>query len=219
MNVELLKNLEYKPWLLKKHYAKTIPPVSYCFGLIIKNKIEGICTFGIPASRFEFSKQPYELNRLVVNEGQRKNILSQFISKCLKNFPEPSIIVSYADPNQNHHGYIYQSTNWLYTGISSKEKKIFLNQKQIHRKTLYNIYNTSSINELEKLGLDIKYEKQEGKHRYFQFTGNKKERKTFKKELLNKYKELPYPKGNNIRYECSYDPKQSYHKNPYKLFF
>lgn len=86
MNVEILKNYEYEPWLLKKHYAKRIPNISICFGLIIDDKIEGICTFGSPGSRFNFSIQPYELNRLVVNEGLGKNILSKFVSKCLKLF-------------------------------------------------------------------------------------------------------------------------------------
>lgn len=217
MKVELLKNMEYKPWLLKKHYAKRIPPISYCFGLIIENKIEGICCFGIPASRFIFSKQPYELNRLIVNEGLGKNILSQFVSKCLKNFPEPSIIVSYADTNQGHNGYIYQATNWIYTGISSKRNKYFLDKSKIHEKSLYKRYKTSSIKELKKLGLNITYEKQKGKHRYFYFIGSKKQRKEFKNEVLSKYKQLPYPKGNNKRYECSYDPKQL--RNPSKIFF
>jgi len=30
------------------------------------------------------------------------------------------VVVSYADTSQNHHGYIYQATNWIYTGLSAK---------------------------------------------------------------------------------------------------
>lgn len=219
MEVEFLKEFQYRPWLLKKHYAKKIPSISYCFGLIIDKNIEGICTFGSPASRFVFSKQPYELNRLVVNEGLGKNILSQFVSKCLKIFPESSIIVSYADANQGHHGYIYQATNWVYTGVSSKEKNMFINGEKIHRRTLNAKYGTSSVSKLKRIGFDINFERQEGKHRYFQFTGSKKEKKLFKKEVLNKYKQLPYPKGDNKRYQCDFDPKQRYDKNAYKIFF
>ncbi len=35
------------------------------------------------------------------------------------------IIVSYADTSQNHHGYIYQATNWIYTGLTKKNTDKF----------------------------------------------------------------------------------------------
>jgi len=57
-----------------------------------------------------------ELNRLVIDEGSKKNVLSFFVSQTLKKLPCPNVVVSYADTSQNHHGYIYQATNWIYTG-------------------------------------------------------------------------------------------------------
>lgn len=46
------------------------------------------------------------------------------------------LIVSYADPEQGHHGGIYQACNWVYTGPSSKAVKIFYKGKWSHKKTV-----------------------------------------------------------------------------------
>lgn len=205
ISIKELEPIQCYEWLLKKHYARRKTPINKAFGLVIDNFVVGVCTFAIPASRFNFSRQPYELNRLIVNEGLGSNILSKFLSMCLKSFGESAIIVSYADENFGHHGYIYQATNWIYTGRSSAEKKIFVNGKELHRRTLYDKYGTSSISKLEKLGLVVTFKKQLGKHRYFQFTGNKKEKKSLRKEVINKYDVLNYPKGDNTRYDCGSD--------------
>jgi len=207
VEIKKINPVDCKEWLLTKHYAKRMTPINKAFGLVINNSIVGVCTFAIPASRFEFSLQPYELNRLVVNENLGKNILSQFVGMCLREFGESAIIVSYADENYGHHGYIYQATNWIYTGRSSAEKRMFVNGQELHRRTLYDKYGTSSIPELEKLGLNITYNKQLGKHRYFQFTGTKKDSKILKEEVILKYGTQPYPKGNNTRYDSGNDIK------------
>jgi len=127
MNYQV-KPIDYqdcKEWFLKKHYAKRIPSISFCFGLY-SDKLEGVCSLGKPASPNlcesicgnEYKELVYELNRLVVNDGLPRNTLSYFVSQTLKLLPE-LIIVSFADAHQGHHGYIYQATNWIYTGKSS----------------------------------------------------------------------------------------------------
>ena len=116
-----------KDWLLHKHYAKRIPSISYAFGLFDDNLI-GILTIGKPASSTlcigvcgkENAEKVYELNRLCVNDGLEKNVLSYFVSSCLSLLKKNLIIVSYADTSMNHNGYIYQATNWIYTGLSAK---------------------------------------------------------------------------------------------------
>jgi len=197
-----------KKWLLEKHYAKRMPPINVAFGVMVEKRLQGVCTFAIPASRFSFSKQPYELNRLVTNDDLPKNTLSFFVGKALQMFPEPSIIVSYADENYGHHGYIYQATNWIYTGRSSAEKRVFLDGKELHRRTLYDKYGTSSIPKLKDMGFDVEVKKQLGKYRYFQTTGDKSDKRKFKKEILEKYDELPYPKGENQNYDSGEPIKQ-----------
>lgn len=40
-----------------------------------------------------------------------------------KRSPGLRLIVSYADPNNGHHGGIYQATNWIYSGDTSPDAK------------------------------------------------------------------------------------------------
>jgi hypothetical protein len=64
------------PWLLKKHYAKRIPSISYAFGLFDADRIlQGVCTFGLPPNQNlclvcgqEYKDTLLELNRLVLCE-------------------------------------------------------------------------------------------------------------------------------------------------------
>lgn len=112
---------ETYPWLNKKHYAKRIPSISYSFGLYNKSKVlKGVCTFGSPCYEMEngncvfkdFNVKTVELNRLIKNDDLEKNVTSYFVSCCIKLLPKPICIVSYADPNNGHMGYIYQATNF-----------------------------------------------------------------------------------------------------------
>jgi len=210
-----LSSKRCEDWLLNKHYLKRMPAIIYAFGLVVDEKIEGVATFSNAVARFDFSIQPYELSRLVMNEPVEKNSLSWFLSNSLNMIKKPHIIVSYADENQGHHGYIYQATNWMYTGRSSKESKYFIDGKEIHRRSLFSRYGTSSLPALEKMGHTITYEPQVGKHRYFQVTGDKKAKRTLRKEIESKYEVLPYPKGENKRYDASYDPGQKFKINTF----
>ena len=92
-SVESIPKHETHDWLLKKHYAKRIPSISYSFGLFEnKKKLIGVCTFGSPPSHYlcigicgkKFYKNVIELNRLCVNNHKIKNITSFFVSSCLK---------------------------------------------------------------------------------------------------------------------------------------
>ena len=184
-----------KEWLLHKHYAKRIPSISYSFGLFDED-LKGIMTIGKPASNSlcvgvcgeHNSKYVYELNRLCVNDNLEKNVLSYFVSRCLKKLNK-LILVSYADTSMNHNGYIYQATNWLYTG-KTKERTDIGSEDNTHSRH----YNKN-----------IDYSKnrkfRSSKHRYVYFTGNKRK---WLKEL--NYKIQPYPKGQNKRYDASYKP-------------
>jgi len=121
-----------KDWLLHKHYAKRMCSISYAFGLFKDNIMEGVCTFGMPPSSTlaesiagnDYKKYVLELNRLIVNEGLEKNTLSFFVSNAINNLPKPTIIISFSDQNMGHSGYIYQSTNFIYTGQSSNTSKL-----------------------------------------------------------------------------------------------
>jgi hypothetical protein len=199
-SVKSIYSYECKDWLLNKHYAKRLCSISYSFGLFDKeNIIQGICTFGKPASPTlcigvcgeENNKFVYELNRLCINENLPKNILSFFVGNCLKMLPS-LIIVSYADTEQNHNGYIYQATNWIYTGATKERTDIGGNDK------------THSRHYDKNIDYSKNRKFRSSKHRYIFFTGNKKQNKKWLKEL--RYPIQKYPKGENKRYDASYKP-------------
>lgn len=203
-----------KEWCLKKHYAKRLPPIEYAFGIYdLDNYLQGICTFGTPVSSTlrnlwnnEFKLM--ELNRLVINEGLDKNILSYFVGQCLKMMPKPLVIASYADTSKNHNGYIYQATNWIYTGLSTPFKDYYIKGKEhLHNGSIMDM-SRGQQNRVqwlrEKFGDDLIMIDRPQKHRYFYFIGSKNECKKMKQMLP--YKIEPYPKGENKRYDASYIP-------------
>lgn len=214
--VKSVDSFECKEWFLYKHYAHKMPNIVYSFGLFINDKLSGVCSFGQPPPNFNNSEdicigienvRVLELNRLVVNDGLPKNTLSNFVSKCLKLLPRPMIIVSYSDTRQGHNGYIYQATNWIYTGLPQKTggREYFIDGRWIGNKGIFHKYGTRKVEDLEKLFKGIEYRDVSLKHRYFYFIASKKLKKKLKQKL--KYKSLKYPKGNNERYDASYEPQ------------
>ena len=185
-------------WLLKKHYAKRIPSISYSFGLFYNSILVGVLTIGKPASNSLcvgvcgecYSKYVYELNRLCVNDGLDKNSLSFFLSRSLKLINESLIIVSYSDTYYGHTGYIYQATNWIYTGATKERTDIgFADNKHSRH------YDKSTDKKMNR-----KF--RSSKHRYIMFIGNLKTE--FSRAL--KYPILSYPKSENKRYDSSHVP-------------
>ena len=198
MRVESIPTSECVQWILKKHYAHRLPSISFAFGLFDDRENVGICTFGQSANYIESEAwkpiQVYELNRLVVKDGLPKNSLSFFVSSCLKKLPPPLVIISYADLRQGHHGYIYQATNWIYTGVGGEGQKIYVMKDgtERHQRHAENI-PSELIDHIEETT---------GKARYYYFLGNKKDKKEMKKRL--RFPVLKYPKGENKKYDTSY---------------
>jgi hypothetical protein len=196
--IKSINSSETYEWLLKKHYARRIPMISYAFGLYESSILIGIMTIGKPASPFvcdgvcgkEFTEYVYELNRLCVNDGLEKNVLSYFVGGSLKLIKDNLILVSYADTSMGHNGYIYQATNWIYTG-ATKERTDIGHEDGTHARH----YDK----EIDKKA-NRKF--RSSKHRYIFFIGKK--RKIFIKSL--KYGTQTYPKGKNERYDSGHIP-------------
>lgn len=213
-SVKSIDSFQCKEWCLKKHYAKRLPPIQHAFGLFdAENTLQGIVTYGTPVSStlrdlWNNKYKLMELNRLVINEGLDKNVLSYFVSQSLINMPKPLVIVSYADTSKNHHGYIYQATNWLYTGLSIPFKDVAVKGlENQHHSTIEDLVRGKE-NRIEALremfGDRLYYVDRPQKHRYFYFIGKKSETKDMLKMLP--YEIKPYPKGENKRYDASYIP-------------
>jgi hypothetical protein len=211
--IKSIDSFQCKEWLLYKHYAKRIPPIEYSFGLYNDAILCGVVTFGTPVSStlrdlWDGEYKLMELNRLVINDGVEKNVLSYFVSNSLQLLPKPLVLVSYADTSQGHHGYIYQATNWIYTGLSIPFKDYYVRgMEHLHNGTIMDM-SRGQENRVqwlkEKFGDDLIMIERPRKHRYFYFLGNKKEKKRM--ASMMPYKSEPYPKGDNKRYDSSYKP-------------
>lgn len=188
-NVRAISYEDTKEFILTKHYAQRMPSVSYSFGLFEGEDLRGVLTIGKPASHSlcigilgkEHSEQVYELNRLITDDGLEENSLSFFVGRALRTLKqEDLVIVSYADTGMNHSGYIYQATNFIYTGATKgrTDKYTPTNKHSRH-------YNNDD-NHLRKV--------RTSKHRYVFFTKNKK-----LADKLN-YPIQPYPKTENQTY-------------------
>ena len=179
---------------MSRHYAGRKPQITKAFGWYEEDKLVAVCTFGKPASPQlcygicgkEFESNVYELNRLVRIEefdGQ----LSQFVSGCLRLLKSENwIIVSYADSGMSHHGYIYQATNFLYTGCTKQRTDRYVEGKHSRHA---DFDNPKGIRQVRT-----------AKHRYVYFCTSDKKLKRQWINALN-YPILPYPKGNNENYE------------------
>lgn len=203
--------------ILKMHYAKRMPSVSIAFGLFKKENDEmiGVCTFGGTANyclnNIIDGYPTLELNRLCLEEGvNEKNILSFFVSSCLKLLDGPLILVSYADSAMSHCGYIYQATNWMYTGLSNCVPEFEKNGRTYHARTFTSKYGTAARDFVTGLGYNLVQTKP--KHRYLYFIGSKSQIKDMKEKLKQKpgWEEQPYPKNENIRYDVQLQKKKGF---------
>ena len=189
-------------WLLNKHYAKRIPSIVYAYGVFVDHVMQGVITYGIPASPSltvgicgeEHKDKVVELNRLSIIDGHDKNLASYFVAQTLKMLPKPLIVVSYADTSMKHVGYIYQATNFIYTGLSAKRtewREVGVNS---HSRSVVRHYSLEQRQEDDRFAMIDRPRK----HRYVYITGSRKQ----KRELLDclNYSIQPYPKGESEKY-------------------
>ena len=185
-------------FLLPRHYSGRKPVVSKAFGLIEDGVLQAVITYGKPASPSvcvgicgkEYSGNVYELNRMCRSDEYRKP-LSHFVSATLRMLkPLDWIVVSYSDTAMNHHGYVYQACNFLYTGTSAPHADKYVPEGSGH-----NRHAESFDVRKDEFSVERSI-----KHRYVYFCTNSKR---LKKEWMNslRYPILPYPKGDNSNYE------------------
>jgi hypothetical protein len=200
----------------KTLHAKRMTSFTYSFGLFKKNILCGILTFGnaspdnMKKSLFgkKYMHLVYELNRLCTNDDLDKNANSFFISQALKKLSRPIIIVSYADKSKGHNGYVYQATNFMFSGESHTQFDWKLKGKEhIHSRTLMDefAFEKNRIEKLKQKYGDLLYRvERKPKYRYIKIVANKKDKKEILKHKL--FEEKPYPKGNNRRYNADFQP-------------
>lgn len=196
------------------HYSRTTTSPTIAFGHYYKEHLINVILYRSPIGRMMAqqvmedgdSENTWELIRMVSYEPKPKNLESYCIGNTLryikKFYPNIKIIISYADNSMGHMGYVYQASNFYYYGQSRIVDEWYIDGVRIHSRTVANQYGTTSIPQLKKMLGDRFQVKviEETKSRYFYIIAqNKKE----KKEILSKIKveTLPYPKGDNKKYD------------------
>lgn len=205
-----IKAEETEPWLLQKHYARRMCPISYAFGAYLGNELIGVVTYGTPASSTlraglcgeQWIEHVLELNRLCCDNA--KNVASILVGRSLKMLPKPSIVVSYADTEQGHVGYVYQATNFVYTGLSAKRTDWKIKgMEHLHGATIADMSRGQKNRAQwmrDKFGEDFYLKDRARKHRYIYFVGSQGQKKAMRSALM--YEVEPYPKGESKRYDA-----------------
>lgn len=156
---------------LNWHYSKCLP-----VGKLVKigawenDKFIGVVIFGRGANKS--LGEPYKLDQTECCELVRialtnhKTPVSRIMSiaiKLLKNIHKQlKLVISFADAEQNHHGGIYQATNWVYVGKTNSADEYLYKGKRWHGRAFRKSFG-SHLNYMNK-GLEILQGSQ--KHRY-----------------------------------------------------
>jgi hypothetical protein len=100
-----------------------------------------------------------ELTRIALtNHATPVTRIVSITLKFLKlHCPGLRLIVSYADPEQGHHGGIYQGGGWLYTGTSQAQREVIVNGKVMHKRSANAKYGTIIGLEKSKILFKHKY--------------------------------------------------------------
>lgn len=191
-------------FILSIHYAKRWPSISYAFGLFSDGKLIGIVTYGTPPSAplrrgvagDKYINDVIELNRLCLRYN-RKNEASMLVGQSLRMLPKNKIVVSFADTEQGHTGYVYQATNFIYCGLSAKRTDWKVRGlEHLHGQTIADKFRGVK-NRAEamrhKYGDDFYLSPRPRKHRYIYMVGSK----SYKRGVINalRYPQIPYPKA------------------------
>lgn len=199
-HLEIITSKTANDFLLPRHYSGRKPQISIAFGWYSggffnhEKSLKAVCTFGKPASNSlcegicgkEFSSNVYELNRLCRTEDWQEP-LSSFLGACLKRLKLDNwIIVSYSDTGMNHNGYIYQATNFLFTGTTKIRTDKYTEGNKHSRH-----YSNEKQGKFRKV--------RTAKNRYVFFATSHKPTKKKWLKALN-YLILPYPKKENKNY-------------------
>jgi hypothetical protein len=112
----------------ENHYAHSVPSGKthyFAFG-------PAIVLLSIPANLHCGRKvlgRPgvvWELTRLWAPDGHERNLLTAAIASAVAEFRKierkVEALVSYADPNVGHAGYVYRAASWVFQGVSEESR-------------------------------------------------------------------------------------------------
>lgn len=152
--------------IMKWHYSKTVPAGKLVkFGVWENGRFIGAVIFGRGAT--PHLGQPYGLQQTELCELVRVALdkheapVSQIVAESIRQLratnPGLRLIVSFADPDEGHHGGIYQAGNWIYNGTSPSARFFRIKGKKTHPRSVGAMGGIQSI-EWVRANLDPKAE-------------------------------------------------------------
>jgi len=114
------------------HYSKSAPAGKLVkLGAWEQGKFIGVVIFGRGSNKHIASpfgvdsELAVELVRvaLTLHDTKVSRILAVALRFLKVQSPKLRVVVSFADPNQGHHGGIYQAGNWVYSGVGTQDKR------------------------------------------------------------------------------------------------
>lgn len=142
------------------HYGGYGRSAKRVHGACLGGVLVAVCKFSTPVRKEVASsmglpvRRVLELDRFCIHPGfHKKNFASWLLSRCsarvFSEFPDVSVLVSFADATFGHLGTIYRASNWKEVGLVRPDYHyVGRDGFVVHKKTLYN--HASRINLREK---------------------------------------------------------------------
>lgn len=197
--MEKIKSTIGKAFIRENHYTHTCHNGPMCYGMFHGDELVGVCAFANPCSENVRSSvygesrksEVTELHRLFIQDGTKTNAESWFIARALKllkrDKPDYTAVISFSDATEGHTGTIYQATNALYQGVTSRNW-FYRDQEGRLRHPRQNTVNIS-WDQAQEWGWAR--EKREAKRRYLFLLGSPREKKRNRESLVKSV--LDYP--------------------------
>ncbi|MGE0399925.1 MAG: protein Mom [Kofleriaceae bacterium] len=131
--------------VMRWHYSRAMPAGKLVkFGVWESGRFVGVVLFGRGANNH--MAMPYGLDMTELAELVRVALtdhvtpVTQIVAEALRQLrdtnPGLRLVISFADPDQDHHGGIYQAGNWIYTGMSISAPEYIVNGRRLHGRTM-----------------------------------------------------------------------------------
>jgi hypothetical protein len=131
------------------HYSKCVPKSKLVkFGVWEGNQFKGVIIYGCGATSDLVKKyglkpeQGCELVRIALRDHfwPVSKMLAITLRMLKKEQNGLRLIVSFADPEQGHHGGIYQATNWIFSGYSQASDEYLYKGKRWQGRSFRNSF-------------------------------------------------------------------------------
>lgn len=155
--------------VMRWHYSKAMPKSKLAkIGVWEDGKFIGVVLYGVGATNALVKRyglkdtEGCELVRVAL--AKHKTPVSRIVAVSLRilhrDMPGVRLVVSFADPDEGHHGGIYQAGGWVYSGMSQASDEYIYKGKRWQGRAFRNKHKGMERHP------DVEVVKGSSKHRY-----------------------------------------------------